>query len=118
RFFGPASQAELATLYRFAWAFVFPSLYEGFGLPPLEAMASGTPVVASDAPALPEVLGEAAVLTPAGDPQALADALAALAHDPDRRLAMRARGITHAARFRWERAARQTLAVYHQAVRR
>lgn len=117
RFTGQVSRAEQVRLYQAAWAFVFPSLYEGFGLPPLEAMACGTPVIAANVSAMPEVLGDAAVLTPAQDVDALADAIVALADDPERRASLRAAGVQHAARFRWEDAARQTLAVYRKAVR-
>jgi glycosyltransferase involved in cell wall biosynthesis len=93
----------------------FPSVYEGFGLPPLEALACGTPVVASDLPATREVLGGQAVLVPAGDPAALAHALAGiLAEDggPAARAARRA----HAARFTWVRCAAATRAAYRTAV--
>ncbi|MCX6022572.1 MAG: glycosyltransferase family 1 protein [Chloroflexi bacterium] len=116
RFFGPATRAELVQLYQAAWVFAFPSLYEGFGLPPLEAMACGTPVIASDAPALPEVLGNAAMFTPALNPDALASALTSLAHDPALRARLRAAGLKRAAGFRWEHTARATMQVYREAV--
>ncbi len=95
--------------------FVFPSLYEGFGLPPLEAMACGTPVICSNASSLPEVVGEAGVLFDPQDPGALAGALARVLADESLRAELRERGLAQAARFSWERAARETLAVYRQA---
>ena len=81
RFFGFVPDDTLAVLYRLAGVFVFPSLYEGFGLPPLEAMASGTPVVTSNVSSLPEVAGDAAVLVDPRDPEAIAGAIR---HGPDR----------------------------------
>ena len=75
RFLGYLPEETLAVMYRLAGVFVFPSLYEGFGLPPLEAMASGTPVVTSNVSSLPEVAGDAAVLVDPYDPQAIADGI-------------------------------------------
>ena len=75
RFFGFVPDETLAVLYRLAAVFVFPSLYEGFGLPPLEAMASGAPVITSNVSSLPEVVGDAAVLIDPYDPEAIADAM-------------------------------------------
>ena len=75
RFFGFVPDETLAVLYRLAAVFVFPSLYEGFGLPPLEAMASGTPVITSNVSSLPEVVGDAALLIDPYDPDAIADAM-------------------------------------------
>ena len=77
RFFGFVPDKTLAVLYRLAAVFVFPSLYEGFGLPPLEAMASGTPVITSNVSSLPEVVGDAALLIDPYDPDAIADAMRA-----------------------------------------
>ncbi len=113
-FFGPATEDELAMLYNAAWAFAFPSLYEGFGLPPLEAMACGTPVVASDAPALPEVLGDAALYVPPHDDQALAAALLRISHDTALAAELSRKGLARAAEFSWRQAAQQTLAIYHR----
>ena len=111
-FLGHVPDRLLPALYTGAAVFVYPSLYEGFGLPPLEAMACGTPVVVSDTSSLPEVVGDAGVLVDPGDVAALADALASLLVDPARRAALSAAGRRRAAAFTWERAARQTLAAY------
>ena len=108
-FAGHVEKPALAALYRGAEALVFPSRYEGFGLPVLEAMASGTPVVASSAGAIPEVAGEAAVLVEPGDPVALAGGIErALA---DRERLVRA-GLERARLYSWTETARHTLAVY------
>jgi glycosyltransferase involved in cell wall biosynthesis len=102
----------LPALYNGALVFVYPSLYEGFGLPPLEAMACGVPVVASNTSSLPEVVGDAGVLVDPTDTQAIAAVLVSLLSDIERRGEMSARGLARAAEFSWERAARETLKVY------
>jgi glycosyltransferase involved in cell wall biosynthesis len=109
---GFVGDALLPDLYAAADAFAYPSLYEGFGLPPLEAMACGAPVVASRASSLPEVVGEAGLLVDPRDPRELAGALRRLAGDPALRQTMSQAGLRRAAGFSWERAARETLAVY------
>jgi glycosyltransferase involved in cell wall biosynthesis len=114
RFIGAAPDADLAALYGGALAFVFPSLWEGFGLPVLEAMASGSPVLASNRGALPEVTGGAALLTEP-EPAALAEALGRLLAEPGLRERLREAGLVRAAAFSWERTARETLAVYRAA---
>jgi glycosyltransferase involved in cell wall biosynthesis len=116
RFVGPAPDADLPALYGGALAFAFPSMWEGFGLPVLEAMAAGAPVVASNRGALPEVAGGAARLV---EPQAapLAEALGALVADAGERARLRAAGLARAATYSWARTARETLAVYRAAAR-
>lgn len=113
---GYVPDAELPHLYAAAEVFVFPSRYEGFGLPPLEAMACGTPVVCSNAASLPEVVGEAALLVPPDDPEALAGRLFQVMTSRKLRADLRERGHIQATRFTWEAAARQTLAVYQQVL--
>jgi glycosyltransferase involved in cell wall biosynthesis len=103
---------DMAALYSLADAFVFPSFIEGFGLPMLEAMAAGTPVIAADASVMPEVGGDAVLLFDPLDPAALAAQLRRLAGDPDLRDLLRERGIGRAAEFSWERAARATVELY------
>jgi glycosyltransferase involved in cell wall biosynthesis len=107
---------ELSCLYSGASLLVQPSLAEGFGLPPLEAMACGLPVLASDAGSLPEVLGDAAELLPPREPAAWAAAVQGLLSDPARRAALAERGPKRAARFTWERTAAMTRAIYDEAV--
>ncbi|MGE5138234.1 MAG: glycosyltransferase family 4 protein [Rudaea sp.] len=96
--------------------FVFPSLYEGFGLPPLEAMACGTPVVCSNASSLPEVVGDAGLLVDPRDTAGWTEALARGLCDEELRATLRGRGLEQAARFTWDRAARETLQVYRRVM--
>jgi glycosyltransferase involved in cell wall biosynthesis len=110
-FAGYVPDAELPGLLRGALAFVFPSLYEGFGMPVLEAMAAGVPVLTSSTSALPEVAGDAALLVDPCDTAAIAGGMARLAGDASLRADLRARGLARAAEFTWERCARETLAV-------
>lgn len=112
RFLGFVNDAALPALYRGAELFVFPSLYEGFGFPPLEAMACGCPVVSSNSSSLPEVCGDAAILVPPEDEQALADAMSGVLGNAGRRQALRERGLAQAARFTWPAAARRLLEEY------
>ncbi len=98
-----------------ATVFAYPSRYEGFGLPPLHAMAAGAPVVAGDCGTLREVLGDAARLVPPGDADALADALARLLDDPDQRLELSRRGAERAARYTWEACADGIISLYREA---
>jgi alpha-1,3-rhamnosyl/mannosyltransferase len=115
-FTGPVTDAELRSLYARASAFVFPSRYEGFGLPPLEAMALGAPVVCADAASLPEVVGDAALLFPAGDVAALARTIARVLDDPALRERLSLAGRERAMQFTWARTAAATVAVYHEAL--
>ncbi|MGH2922129.1 MAG: glycosyltransferase family 4 protein, partial [Gaiellaceae bacterium] len=108
---GHVERDELADLYRGAACLVFPSRYEGFGLPVVEAMASGTPVVAVRAGAVPEVAGDAAVLVEPGDPVALAGGIERALADRERLIAA---GLKRARRYTWAETARQTLAVYRE----
>lgn len=116
RLLGFAPDDDLPALYTGASLLAFPSLYEGFGLPALEAMACGTPVVASTAPSLPEVCGDAALLVDPADVDGLADALERVLTDQEMAAQMVARGQQRAAQFRWEDAARELLAVYRQVL--
>ncbi|MDR0993526.1 MAG: glycosyltransferase family 4 protein [Verrucomicrobiota bacterium] len=105
---------ELSALYAGASVFVFPSRYEGFGFPPLEAMGRGTPVVAARNSSLPEVLGEAPAWVDGFDVDTWAGTLRAVLEDPDRRERMRLAGLAQAQPFTWEKTARRTWAVYRQ----
>ena len=116
RFLGYVDEGDLAGLYGAAELFVFPSLVEGFGLPPLEAMACGTPVVTSDAEALLESTGDAAEHVPARDAEALAEAMRRVLGDAPLRERLRAAGLARAAQFTWARTAEATRAVYGEAV--
>lgn len=106
--------ADLALLYNTAAVFVFPSLEEGFGLPPLEAMACGAPVVASNTSSVPEVLGDAGILvTPTGAPE-IADAINRVLTDQELAQELRDRGLARAAVFSWRKTAEETIAVYEK----
>jgi len=118
RLTGRVSDDELAALYRGAECFLFPSRYEGFGLPPLEAMACGAPVVSSDRTSMPEVLGDAAVLVSPDDTAGWAAAVESLLTSPERRAELVERGRRRAAAFTWERCARATLEAYRFALGR
>ena len=113
---GPVAEAELRGLYRAATALVYPSRYEGFGLPVLEAMASGTPVIASRAASMPEVLGDAGLLIEPLDTGAWAEAIARVAGDAELRARMRASGLRRAAGFTWANTARATMDVYRRVL--
>jgi len=115
---GPVPDETLHTLYRMATALVYPSRYEGFGLPVLEAMASGTPVVASRAASIPEVLGESGQLLDPDDTHLWAETIRRVTTDPLLRAHMREAGLARAARFTWARTARITLDVYRRVAQR
>ncbi len=112
RFTDYVDDADLPVLYSLADLFVFPSRYEGFGLPPLEAMACGVPVISSNAASLPEVIGDAGVLVPPDNVGALAAAMRQVLVDETLRANLRARGLARAGRFSWDETARQTAKVY------
>jgi glycosyltransferase involved in cell wall biosynthesis len=116
RFFGFVPSTTLAILYRLAAVFVFPSLYEGFGLPPLEAMASGTPVITSNVSSLPEVVGDAAVLIDPLQPEEIADALRRVLSDANLRADLRQRGLARARQFSWERSVHRVREIYGEVL--
>jgi glycosyltransferase involved in cell wall biosynthesis len=116
RFLGSLDEDDLAVLYSHAGVFVLPSLNEGFGLPVLEAMACGAPVVCSNAGPLPEVAGDAAVLLPPEDANAWATAIFDVLEDPPLSEALRQKGFARASAFSWDRAAYATRDVYHEAL--
>jgi glycosyltransferase involved in cell wall biosynthesis len=112
RFLGFLPDETLAALYRLAAVFVFPSLYEGFGLPPLEAMASGTPVVTSNVSSLPEVAGDAAILVDPYDVSSIVDGVRRVLTDPLLADELRKKGLTRARDFSWERSVARTHDIY------
>ncbi|HOG30434.1 MAG TPA: glycosyltransferase family 1 protein [Vicinamibacterales bacterium] len=112
RFLGFVPDDTLAALYRLATLFVFPSLYEGFGLPPLEAMASGTPVVTSNRSSLPEVVGDAAVLVDPYSAPSIAEGIRRVLADASLRRALSERGLARARQFSWEASVRRVHDVY------
>lgn len=114
RFIGVVDEAQLVTLYQRATVFVFPSRYEGFGLPVLEAMACGCPVISSNASSLPEVVGEAALLANPSDAGEFLDQLVRVLTDQRLRQSLREKGLERAAWFSWEGMARETVRVYQQ----
>ena len=109
---GFTSEDDLAHLYSAAKALLYVSLYEGFGLPPLEAMASGTPVIVSSSSSIPEVVGDAGLQVDPCDETAIRDAMRRLIDDPELSTALVARGIDRARRFSWARCASTTREVY------
>ncbi len=117
-FLGRIPDADLPGLYSVCDFFVFPSLYEGFGLPPLEAMACGTPVLCSNTSSLPEVVGEAGVLVSPYNVEAMAEAIGELAEDPARRATLGQLGRERASTFTWDESARRVLDVYQRLAAR
>jgi glycosyltransferase involved in cell wall biosynthesis len=113
---GFVPDGDLAALYSAALGFVFPSLHEGFGIPPLEAMQCGTPVIASNRSSIPEVVGDAALVVDPQDADALSHAMYRLYNEPVLREDLRARSLARAALFSWDRTAAETLAVYRAAI--
>jgi glycosyltransferase involved in cell wall biosynthesis len=118
RFLGFVPNILLPNLYRAADVFVYPSLYEGFGMPPLEAMACGCPVISSTRGSLGEVIGNAAAPVNPESTDELARQLAALAGNVDRRESLRATGLMQAKKFDWNKTASETLKVYERAASR
>jgi len=112
---GFLSSEEIRAAYAAAAALVMPSLYEGFGLPVIEAMASGTPVIISDGGALPEIAGDAALMFALGKPSSLGEALVRIISDPELRATLRQKGLARAREFSWLDTARKTLEVYRAA---
>ena len=119
RFLGYQPQETLAAFYRLARAFVFPSLYEGFGLPPLEAMACGTPVVTSNVSSLPEVAGGAALLVDPHDTDAIADGIKRAVNDEDVRAHLiPSRGLARARQFSWAQSVAKIHRIYMEVAER
>ena len=116
RWLGPVQGDDLPVLYSGAEVFCLPSFYEGFGLPPLEAMACGTPVVVSDRASLPEVVGDAGLYVTPEEPETITEALLRVLTDPELAADLRERGLARVEQFSWGRAARETLAVYEQTL--
>jgi glycosyltransferase involved in cell wall biosynthesis len=116
RFLGFVSPETLAVLYRLASVFAFPSLYEGFGLPPLEAMASGTPVLSSNVSSLPEVLGDAALLVDPYSAEAIADGLVQLLTNEELRTTLRTRGLAKARQYSWEESVQRVHQIYNEVM--
>lgn len=114
RFIGYVGEADLPELFSGAMCFAYPSYFEGFGLPVLEAMQCGTPVIAGNRTSLPEVAGDAAVLVDPFDEAVIADALRTLIEKPERREDLRIKGIERAKRFSWQQTARLTLQAYER----
>jgi len=115
-FTGVVSDDRLIDLYQHASLFVFPSRYEGFGLPVLEAMACGCPVICSDVSSLPEVAGDAALLVAPLDVDKLTSEITQVLRDPELHSDLRKRGLARASTFSWDRTARETIAVYRKVV--
>ena len=107
---------DLPAIYSRAACFVYPSLYEGFGLPPLEAMACGTPVITSNISSLPEVVGEAGILVDPYNIEEIAQAIRTVLTDPDLRRSMSEKGLERAKLFTWENTARQTIKIYEEVL--
>lgn len=113
---GYVPRDELPLWYNTADVFVYPSLYEGFGLPPLEAMACGTPVITSNTSSLPEVVGDAGMLVDPRSADELADAMQRVLSDGELRTEMRTKGLERARQFSWQKAAKETVSVYERSV--
>ncbi|MBL8156431.1 MAG: glycosyltransferase family 4 protein [Anaerolineae bacterium] len=117
RWIGPVDEADKPSLYRLADVFAYPSVYEGFGLPVLEAMACGTPVVANESSSIPEVAGDGAYLVREGDARAMAGAIIALLLQKPLRESLVNQGLARATHFSWRKTAKETLAVYERVLK-
>lgn len=115
-FIGEVDDGDLPALYRQAECFVYPSRYEGFGLPPLEAMSCGTPVVTTQTSSLPEIVGDAGFLVEPDDARKMAGAILAVLVNDDLAQDLRQRGLAQARRFSWQRTAQETLTVYQRVL--
>jgi alpha-1,3-rhamnosyl/mannosyltransferase len=113
---GYVHQDELPHVIAGALTLVFPSIYEGFGLPPLEAMASGVPVIASNSSSIPEVVGDTGILLNSNDTQGFADAMQSLIEDPQRRAILSQKALERSKQFTWEKCALSTLEVYKKVL--
>ena len=113
---GHVPYADLPSIYNLAEIFVYPSLYEGFGLPPLEGMACGTPVITTNISSMPEVVGDAGVLVPPNDEAALLQAIQQVLDDPVLRQRLQIAGPKRAANFTWKRTAQKTLTIYEEVL--
>ena len=116
-FTGWVDEADKPALYTGATVFLFPSLYEGFGLPPLEAMACGTPVIASNTSSLPEIVGDAAIQVDPNDTNAWAEAMRTVLRDPLKRATMQLHSMHQARKFSWKKTADETLAIYNSVAK-
>jgi glycosyltransferase involved in cell wall biosynthesis len=117
RIIGAVAEEDKAALYQQARAFLYPSMYEGFGLPPLEALACGVPVIGSNAASIPEIVGDAGILVDPKDARAMAGALIAVVTEAQLHATLSERAIAQAARFSWEKCARETVAAYESVLR-
>jgi glycosyltransferase involved in cell wall biosynthesis len=117
RFIGPVAEADKVALVQGARAFLFPSLYEGFGLPPLEALACGVPVIGSNASSLSEIVGDAGVLVDPKDARAMAGALIAVVTEQKFHDDLSDRAVAQAAKFSWDKCARETVAAYEEVLK-
>ena len=110
------SEQDLISFYNIADVFIFPSFYEGFGFPPLEAMACGIPVIASNTSSIPEIVGDAGILLNANDEDGFASAINQVLTDHKLQQEMRIKGLQKAKEFNWEKNARETLEVYRSLI--
>ncbi len=117
-FTGFVPDGELDEIYRHSAAYIFPSLYEGFGLPPLEAMVRGIPVVSSDHPSMREVLGESAYYFDARKPEAIANAITKVIEDKTLREQLIQKGYEQVKKYSWEKMAEETLQIYKNTIER